>query len=403
LAEQYVVEVSLDGKTWSDVASNAGRRPYRPEHANELLMSTAMTPEERAEYESLVKTQRKVQSEWNRLPALPAAWIGRFQQPKQTSYLMIGGDPQKRGPDIAPGSLSVLDRVVSGYELPIDAPEGQRRLALAEWIVHPENPLTPRVLANRIWHYHFGRGIVATPSDFGYNGARPTHPELLDYLAAQLQSGGWRIKPIHKLIMMSQTYRQASRWDADMAAIDADAAYLWRFPPRRLEAEAVRDSILAIAGKLDPRMGGPGFRLYTYIVDNVATYIPLDQVGPETYRRSVYHQNPRSVKVDVLGEYDLPDCSLPAPRREVTTSPLQALALQNHAFLIDMSRAFADRLERESGTGDAAAQIRRAYLLALGRSPDARELEASEQLVRQHGLFVFCRALLNANELVYVY
>ena len=226
-------------------------------------------------------------------PRLPEAWIGHFRQPSEPTYLMKGGDPQNHGETIAPASLSVLEKVVPTYTLPVNAPEGQRRLALARWMVDRANPLTPRVLVNRLWHYHFGRGIVATPSDFGFQGIRPTHPQLLDWLARQLHANDWRMKPLHRLIVTSQTYRQSSRFEASMAASDADSLYHWRFPPRRLEAEAIRDAMLSVAGKLDLTMGGPGFRLFDYRVDNVAIYAPRDRFGPETYRRSVYHQNPR--------------------------------------------------------------------------------------------------------------
>src|SRR5690606_9182062 len=155
--------------------------------------------------------------------------------------------------------------------------------------VDSRNPLTPRVLANRVWHYHFGTGIVDTPSDFGAMGGQPTHPVLLDWLARKLSAPesdggfGWRLKPLHKLVMMSRTYQQSSDNHEAAAAIDADTRLLWRFPPRRLSAEEIRDTMLAITGKLDTTMGGPGFRLYEYQQDNVATYVPLEEHGPQTY------------------------------------------------------------------------------------------------------------------------
>ena len=176
--------------------------------------------------------------------------------------------------------MSTLADVTKGYELPADAPEQERRLALARWLVAADNPLTPRVLVNRLWQYHFGTGIVATPSDFGYMGERPTHPELLDWLAKRLVADGWRLKPLHKLIVMSQTYRQSSAYREDAAKVDADSRLLWRFPPRRLSAEEIRDTMLFVAGKLDEHMGGPGFRLYQYSRDNVATYTPLETFRP---------------------------------------------------------------------------------------------------------------------------
>jgi hypothetical protein len=288
------------------------------------------------------------------------------------------------------------------FRLDVNAPEGERRLALARWIIDERNALTARVLANRLWHYHFGKGLVGTPSDFGFNGEKPTHPELLDWLAGRLQSLGWRMKPFHKELMLSAAYRQSSANNAAAASVDGEGRYLWRFPPRRLEAEAVRDSILAVSGKLDRKMGGPGFRLYTYRVDNVATYGFLEKFGEETYRRSVYHQTARSVKDDLLGPFDCPDATLPEPKRVVTTTALQALSLLNNPFLLDQARFFAERIVRESSPQDLQAQVRRAFQLAFGRPPGETEMTASVELIRQQGLWIFCRTLLNANEFMYV-
>ena len=307
----------------------------------------------------------------------------------------------KPGKIVSPGNLSALADLLPPFELPPEAPESERRLALARWITHDQNALTARVLANRIWHYHFGTGVVATPNDFGFNGARPTHPELLDWLAGRVQMLGWRWKPFHKEIMMSMTYRQSSRHVAEFAEIDSDTRYLWRFPPRRLEAETIRDSILAVSGKLDLRMGGPGFRLYRYTVDNVATYYPQEEFGELTFRRAVYHQNVRAVKPGLLGPFDCPDSALSTPRREVTTSPLQALTLLNGRFSLQQAVFLAERLAAEAGQRPGA-QVDRAFGLAFGRVPEAGEREAAIGLVERHGLAVFCRALINSNEFIYV-
>jgi hypothetical protein len=278
-------------------------------------------------------------------------------------------------------------------------------------------------LANRIWQHHFGTGIVDTPSDFGYMGGKPTHFELLDWLARQVHEADWRWKPLHRLILRSQTYRQSSRLtdhpgfpppdaassessEATQAIsplrIDADSRLLWRFPPQRLTAEQVRDTMLSVAGKLDKTMGGPGFRLYRYIEDNVATYIPLDEHGPETYRRAVYHQNARASRIDLMTEFDCPDNAFATPRRSTTTTPLQALTLMNHQFTLDMAAAFAERLQRETPKADVTRQVRRAFMLAFSREPEQDELHAAVQLITQHGLTAFCRAVLNSNELIFL-
>lgn len=240
-----------------------------------------------------------------------------------------------------------------------------------------------------------------TPSDFGYLDGKPSHPELLDWLARRLQQHGWRLKPLHREILLSQTYRQSSDFREDAARLDASARLLWRFPARRLSAEEIRDSVLAVTGKLDLKMGGPGFRLYRYLQDNVSTYWPLDQHAPETYRRAVYHQNARASLIDGLTDFDLPDSAYSTPSRTSTTSPLQALTLLNHRFTLEMSDALAERAKREA-PNDQAAQIRRTFALAFQRQPTPEEQQTSLKLIASHGWRAFCRALLNANELIYL-
>ena len=215
-------------------------------------------------------------------------------------------------------------------------------------------------------------------------------------LAQRLIQSGWKLKALHREIVLSQTYRQSADFDEAAAKADKDARLLWRFPPRRMRAEEIRDTLLATAGqlKLEP-MGGPGFRLYRYLANNVSTYIPLDAPGPETYRRSVYHQNARASVVDVLNDFDLPDIAFAAPKRANTTSPLQALTLLNNGFTLDMAKAFANRL-------DGPDPIAQAYSLALQRPPTATERAAAEKLLARHGKPAFCRALLNSNALIFV-
>jgi Protein of unknown function (DUF1553)/Protein of unknown function (DUF1549) len=337
------------------------------------------------------------------LPTVPSLRVGRFEQPAGPQHVFEGGDATRKGDEVTAASLSTLGEVAASYEMPSDAPEKDRRLALARWIVAGDNPLPPRVLVNRLWHHHFGTGIVATPSDFGTMGQSPTHPELLDWLARQLLADGWKLKSLHKLIVTSQTYRQSSAYREQAAQADADARLLWRFPPRRLAAEEIRDTMLLLAGKLDERPGGPGFRLYEYTRDNVATYTPLETFGSETYRRSIYHQNARASVIDLLTDFDAPDCAFSSSRRITTTTPSQALAMMNHRFTIDMAEALAERLANQTDNKDPAAQVRRAFDVAFLREPDDAELAAAAALVKEHGLPAFCRALLNANELIYVH
>lgn len=393
----YQISVSEDGKTWKPVASQENRLPHRKPDLDRLITLEALSAEDRAAFLSTEQELKALESELKKIPALPTVYAGTFKEPTEPVYLLKGGNVMQRGAAIAPASLSGIPAI--GFELPVDAPEQQRRLQFARWLADDRNPLTPRVIANRVWHYHFGRGIVATPSDFGYNGERPTHPELLDYLAQRLIDNGWRLKPLHKEILLSAAYQQASTFQPAAARIDADARLLWRFPPQRLQAESLRDAMLSVAGVLNPKMGGPSFRLYKYTVDNVATYFPLDQFGPETYRRSVYAESARSIRTELLSVFDCPDSSLPEPRRVSTTSPLQALSLLNHSFTMDMARALEKRLQ----SLPPAQRISQSFLLAFGRPPEAGEQAESERLIALHGFTAFARALFNANEFLYVY
>ncbi len=401
ILREYAVEVSKDGAAWTRVADSKRRLPARNEDQEQIVLLSVLPAERNRQYRELQKRAGDLENRLKEAGKLPTVYAGQFRQPEEPAFLLKGGNVMARGEAVVPASLSTLDHVLDPFIVAEDAPESERRVALANWITHPKNPLTPRVLANRLWHYHFGRGLVGTPSDFGFNGEKPTHTELLDYLAARLLHYGWHMKPLHKEIVMSAAFRQSSAFSDAAANVDSESRYLWRFPPQRLSAEAIRDSLLSVAGVLKSGSGGPGFRLYRYTVDNVATYFPLESFGPETYRRSVYLQTARSIRPELLSQYDCPDSALPEPKRVVTTSPVQALALLNNGFVTDMAEAFAARVVREAG-GERDAQIRRAFALAFVRPPNDWEMEAARRLVERHGLSAICRALFNANEFVYV-
>ncbi len=397
----YEIQVSADGETWRTVASSAGREPWSAAHGIERMRREVTTPEESKQLAAVSAEIAKVDRALAAVPPLREVWAGKYAQPTEKTFVHKGGDPMKPGDEVVPASPAMADRVVPSFALAADAPEGERRRALGEWIVRDDHPLTPRVLANRVWQHHFGTGIVDTPSDFGFLGARPTHPELLDYLARRLVAAGWRLKPLHREILLSRTYRQSGAYRAEAARVDQEARLLWRFPPRRLGAEELRDTMLHVTDKLDRKMGGPGFRLYKFTQNNVSTYFPLDRHGPETYRRSVYHQNARASVVDVLNDFDLPDIAFAAPRRANTTTPLQALTLLNHSFTADMAQALAVRLG-SGGRSLSAQQVDEAYAIAFQREPTTGERAAAERLIATHGLAAFCRALLNMNELIYL-
>ncbi|MCB1224884.1 MAG: DUF1553 domain-containing protein [Verrucomicrobiales bacterium] len=407
----YRIEVSTDGTHWTTVATSADRQPVVPfrsrnrgqsgAHLDQRLRQLEITAEEKQEKARLSRELAATTKAISAVPALPIAWLGT-RNPKDAAgpfHIFTGGSPQRPGATVTPTSLSALSEVTPTFALPASTAEGDRRKSLAQWITDPANPLTWRVLANRVWHYHFGTGIVDTPNDFGFMGGRPTHPQLLDFLARQLQENGFHLKPLHRLIVTSRAYRQTSTWHETAAKIDGDARLLWRFPPRRLSAEELRDTLLTVSGKLDLQMGGPGFRLYHFMQDNVCTYEPLPIHGPETYRRAVYHQNARAAVVDLMTEFDQPDCAFSAPRRAQTTTPLQALTLLNHSFTLDMAEAFATRLQATSKL--PPQQATHAFQIAYQRPPTATEQSRAVQLIQQHGLRALTRALLNSSELMY--
>ena len=334
------------------------------------------------------------------LPVEIPAVFGVVTQKPPAMKVLARGDTESPLHEVGPGALSAVGSVSSDLGKG-DMPEGQRRLALANWLVHPDNPLTRRVVVNRLWHYHFGRGIVDTPSDFGFNGGPPSHPELLDYLADELLKQNWSLKAMHRMIVLSSTYRQGIAANPQAQAIDADNRLLWRRTPQRLEAEAIRDSILSISGKLNLKMGGPGYRDFQYIERYAPIYRFQTADKPELWRRTVYRFTVRSVSNPLLDVLDCANPSILTPARSRTTTPLQSLALWNDDFLLRQARYFAERVEKEGGE-EQSAQIQRAFRLALCRTATVEEATGAAGLVRHHGLFHLCRALFNASEFVYV-
>jgi hypothetical protein len=325
--------------------------------------------------------------------------------PQEPTYRLHRGDPAQRKEVVDPAAIQSLGRRL---EIDNDTSEQERRLALASWIVDPDNPLTARVMVNRIWQYHFGRALVDTPSNFGGSGSRPTHPRLLDWLAAKFMENGWSIKMMHRLIVNSATYRQSSRMTktgfGTAHSVDADNRLLWRFSRRRLEAEAVRDSILFVAGTLDTRAGGPGYLTYRYPSDRKGTVrpiVPRDDLGSAEWRRMVYELRIRMEVDPTFGALDCPDGGTLRAKRTRSTTPIQALNLFNSRFVLAQAEQLAARIETESSS-DPLCQVQWAFRLLCGRSPDAEELAACVALVREVGLAPFCRVVLNTNEFLFM-
>jgi mono/diheme cytochrome c family protein len=396
---EYRIEVSLDGQSWKTVASSVDRLPAELRKRITAIPTLSNVPVEQVkDVTKLVAQRGKLEEQIHSLTTFPQVYAGKFEQPGPT-YRLYRGDPMQKKEEVVPAGLTEFGGNLS---LAADAPEQERRMALANWIADAKNPLTARVFVNRVWHYHFGTGIVDTPSDFGLNGGRPIHPELLNWLASEFVAQGWSVKALQRLIVLSATYRQSSQPNVAAAKVDAGSRLLWRFPPQRLEAEELRDTILAVSGKLDLRMGGPGFDLFEPNDKYVKVYTPLKEFGPEEFRRMVYQSKPRVQLDDVFGAFDCPDAGQIAPRRTSSTTPLQALNLLNSTFAMQQAGYLCERLEKEGGA-DTAAQVRRAFLLAFGRAPSAEESSAATQLIHEHGLKVFCRALFNANEFINVF
>ena len=396
VATQYRIEAAAEPDKWTTIASSDTRQPFTGKEDPNAFLTKLSVPDAdaarkvRADLAGLKKRIAK-------LSGGESGWVGTFSQPEKTHRLYRGEAMQKREV-VAPDALTVLDTL----GLAAEEPEQRRRVALAEWIASPQNPLTARVLVNRLWHYIFGNGIVDTPSDFGANGSRPTHPELLDWLADEFVKGGWSIKHVQRLILLSATFQQSSAPRADFAKVDADGRLLWRYTPRRLEAEAIRDSMLAVSGALDLKMGGPGFYLLDLVPENVHHYFPKEKYTPAEFRRMVYLFRVRAAQDGVFGSFDCPDGGSVMAKRSRSNTPLQALNLFNSSFIIEQSDFLAKRLRTEAGE-KPEAQVDLAFRLFYARPPDAFEQSNSAAMIREHGIQSFARALYNTSEFLFVF
>ncbi|MBM83211.1 MAG: hypothetical protein CMJ78_21835 [Planctomycetaceae bacterium] len=337
------------------------------------------------------------------------SFIARLVRP-QVTRVLLRGSPENPRDEVVPAGPAIFD---GDLKLSSKVGGSKRRADFSKWITRTENPLTARVMANRIWHHVFGSGIFTTTSDFGKAGAMPTHPELLDWLSAEfvepkvatsVEHGSalkpWSMKHLIRLLVTSDAFRQSSTPNPAGMKADAGTALLWRFPPKRVEAEVIRDSILLASGLLDRKIGGRSYRIHN-IKKTYAQWEVLNNHGPETWRRMLYQERMRRVDDEMFTDFDFPDCGQVRAKRPVSTTPLQALNLMNSDFVLDQAKQIAARATKDAG-GDQAKSVGRCFQLLLGRLPEKQEREACLELLQENDLSLVCRALINSNEFAFI-
>ena len=365
-----------------------------------------MSEEELAEYEESQR-QIKVLESTRPEPYATARTVTEDSRDPLPSYFLHRGDPGTKGSLMPPGVLTVAARTTPSFPAPPDhATTSWRRTHFAEWIVSPDNPLTARVMVNRIWQHHFGEGIVRTPSNFGKTGMQPSHPELLDWLALEFIDSGWSVKHMHRLMLMSEAYRMASLDIPENLEKDATNTYFWRQSRNRYEVEVIRDQIMAVAGTLNRTVGGPAVRPYinpSLFQSSTDRTWPGMAIGdPESWRRSVYVFSKRSIRYPMFEAFDQPDMVTSCSRRTRSTVAPQALLLMNNAEVLVQAKHFAQRVVLEAGH-TADAQVDRAFALALSRKPTATEKAKAVAFLDSTptGLVDLCQTLFNLNEFLY--
>ena len=338
LATDYQIEISDAAGQWHTVADTSDRQKFDPKN-KKLAKPTlkGLTPAENKRARPLFDEKSTIEKKIAQAVNLQKAFAGTFRTPDDI-HLLNRGDPEQPKEAVTPAVLSALGNVT----LPKESAEQDRRRALAAWIASAQNPLTARVMVNRIWQGHFGTGLVQTPSDFGRMGFKPTHPELLDYLAAEFIRSGWSVKHMHRLILLSETYGQSSQRIKENETIDSDVRLLWRYPSRRLEAESIRDSMLAVSGRLNLQMYGRGFNLFD-LRGGLSGFDPIETFNADNQRRMIYAHKVRREPETVFGAFDCPDAGQSTARRIESTTPIQALNLFNSIFTLEQSAAFATR------------------------------------------------------------
>ena len=427
-AEMAVYKGKLDGLTQAMTATETKamtnftpveKEEFRGEMNRLPLLKkrvgTLLTEAEFADYEA--KTKERISLKNSPPASLDTALaITESGKTPPVSHIMMRGNPHSPGDEVTPGFLSVLSPPEPQIPtLPAEVVSSGRRLALSNWLSSEKNPLTARVMVNRVWQSHFGRGIVRSTSNFGFMGTPPTHPELLDYLATQFMKNGWKLKPLHRQIMLSEAYRRSSQSDKIALAKDPENDLFWRFDMRRLSAEEVRDSILAANGSLNGAMFGPS--IYPKIEAEVLAGQSRPGYGwpvskPEDQlRRSVYIHIKRSLPLPILASFDAADTDFTCPVRFATTQPTQALSTLNSVFINEQARIFAESVRKTAGE-KPASQVRQALWRVLQREPTPKEIlrgtdylartEKKYGVTKTEALRAFCLIALNLNEFIYL-
>jgi hypothetical protein len=397
----YKIKIQLPDQTWKTVAHSADRMPRADDtrQAKDVSLVTQngdpIPQKETAELVALMTRLRAARSEHARLIAGPQVYGASFGKPDEI-WLLRRGDAMQRAKKVGPA----IPESLGDLSLSQDLPESKRRAALATFLGSTSNPLVARVIVNRIWQHVFGNGIVETPSDFGRMGSQPSHPLLLDWLAVEFVQNGWSLKHIHRLILNSNTFRQSSRPHAASLATDAESRLLWRFPPRRLDAESLRDSILQVSGKLNPKMGGPGFDFFNQ-KGGLSDYIAKETFDANGWRRMIYSTRIRMQAVDIFGAFDCPDSGQMRPNRPRSITPIQALSMLNSPFVNRQANFMAERVLTVAGN-QLDHQVSLAVELVFSRRPTEEEKSMLSELARVHGMGQVCRVLINSNEFLFL-
>ncbi|MDA9118543.1 PSD1 and planctomycete cytochrome C domain-containing protein [Opitutales bacterium] len=385
--DEFLVNVQLSDGTWLEVASIEKIRNLMK---REKPLSEAVGEINHFAY--------KLSEEGPR-----PSFVGSFIKPIITRVLHRGS-PENPRDVVLPGAPKILSGVLG---VDNDASGRARRAKFAEWMVDEKNPLTARVMANRIWQHVFGAGLVVTGGDFGRAGAPPSHPDLLDWIAAEFSTPSrpdgtpWSMKELIRLFVLSDAFKRTNLPSEIGLQKDATSSLLWRFPPRRVEAEVIRDGILLASGKLNREMGGRSYRIHN-VKKTYAQWEVTNNFGSETFRRMIYQERMRRVDDQIFTAFDFPDCGQVRAKRPVSTTPLQALNLMNSPFVVTQSKYLADRAMNDSEKGDLHAAIRRCFELLLSRQPDKQEFTAALKVSSMQGLEIVCRALINSNEFAYI-